>query len=935
MLQLGPLAFATPWMLTALLLLPGIWWLVRVSPPVPKRVRFPAIRLLMDIAREEETPAHTPLWLLALRILLAALVILALARPLWNPAKQVAGSGPLLIVLDDGWASASHWTERRNAFSGLMNEARRAGRSVLVAQTAPSAMPHGYNFESAYEARLRTDAIEPQPIPPDRLALLDKLEDAGNLPKGGVQTIWLSDGIDYGDAKAFTDRLKTITGDKGLQLVEPLPTARALGLLPPSNEQNEFKAKLIRSNSKGPFAGTVRGLGKDGEPVGEAGFYFNDGSLEAEAKFDLPLELKNRISRIDIAGEVSAGAVSLIDERWRRRTVGLVSGGSPEDAQPLLSDLYYLDRAIAPYAEIRRYTPNRGNKSEIVDLLSSPLSVLILADMGNLIASDHAALKNWVEQGGVLVRFAGPRLAAQQVADELLPVTLRMGGRTLGGALSWTNPQHLASFDENSPFFGLHVPEEVTVSRQVLAEPSPELVERSWARLADGTPLVTSAKRGNGLVVLFHVTANSDWTNLPLSGLYVDMLRRIIAMSQSISAVNEAGSTASSGTLSPVALLNGYGWLVPPPATATPIPVNGFDQMTVTPQHPPGFYGLADNPRAFNLLRDGATLSALGNFAGITSREIYAATGEVRLGRWAIGLATLLAIADSLAALYMLGLFDAQPIRRRLSRRFGRRVAGVAIGLVVVSYAPDLRAADGYANQAALETHLAYVITGDSEADAVSKAGLAGLSQILRQRTAMEVGVPMGVDMERDELAFFPVLYWPMTLSQSDLSQAALAKIDTYLKSGGLILFDTRDQARDMGAAEGAGSQTLRRLLGKLDLPALQPAPNDHVLTKSFYLLQDFPGRWTGGQLWVETGGSSGMSRANDGVSAIVVGSNDYAAAWARDASGRTLYRCTPGGELQREMADRFGVNLVMYALTGNYKADQVHVPALLERLGE
>jgi hypothetical protein len=132
----------------------------------------------------------------------------------------------------------------------------------------------------------------------------------------------------------------------------------------------------------------------------------------------------------------------------------------------------------------------------------------------------------------------------------------------------------------------------------------------------------------------------------------------------------------------------------------------------------------------------------------------------------------------------------------------------------------------------------------------------------------------------------------------------------------------------------GTGTQTLRRLLGKLNLPALQIVPHDHVLRKSFYLLQDFPGRWSGGDLWVEASGS-GISQANDGVSAIVVGSNDYAAAWARDAKGNPLYRCAPGGEMQREYADRFGVNLVMYALTGNYKADQVHVPALLERLGQ
>ena len=115
------------------------------------------------------------------------------------------------------------------------------------------------------------------------------------------------------------------------------------------------------------------------------------------------------------------------------------------------------------------------------------------------------------------------------------------------------------------------------------------------------------------------------------------------------------------------------------------------------------------------------------------------------------------------------------------------------------------------------------------------------------------------------------------------------------------------------------------------------------MLTKSFYLLRSFPGRWDGGRLWVEadTGTSSASPNGGrkaqhaDGVTSIIVTSNDFAAAWATDDRGRGLYPVQPGGEQQREMAFRTGINIVMHALTGNYKADQVHVPALLERLGQ
>jgi Domain of unknown function (DUF4159) len=197
----------------------------------------------------------------------------------------------------------------------------------------------------------------------------------------------------------------------------------------------------------------------------------------------------------------------------------------------------------------------------------------------------------------------------------------------------------------------------------------------------------------------------------------------------------------------------------------------------------------------------------------------------------------------------------------------------------------------------------------------------------------------MGVDIDKDELAFFPILYWPVREDAEALSDATLAKVDAFMKQGGLIIFDTRDQQSSVSGT-GFQGKALSRLIGQLDLPPLEPVPADHVLTKSFYLMRSFPGRWDGGTLWVEAepaseADRSERSRRTDGVSSIVITSNDLASAWALDDSNRPLYPAVPGGEVQREMAFRAGVNIVMYALTGNYKADQVHVPALLERLGQ
>jgi hypothetical protein len=114
------------------------------------------------------------------------------------------------------------------------------------------------------------------------------------------------------------------------------------------------------------------------------------------------------------------------------------------------------------------------------------------------------------------------------------------------------------------------------------------------------------------------------------------------------------------------------------------------------------------------------------------------------------------------------------------------------------------------------------------------------------------------------------------------------------------------------------------------------------VLTKTFFLLRDFPGRFTGGRLWVEALPSEQdeqseprPARGGDGVSSIIITANDFAGAWATRSDGQAMLPLVPDEPRQREFAFRAGVNIVMYALTGNYKADQVHVPALLERLGQ
>ena len=911
MLALGQIGFALPWMLVALAALPILWWLLRVTPPMPRRVIFPPIRILMSLGQREETPARTPWWLLLLRLFLAALVIIALAHPLLNPGSQLTRPGPLVVAVDDGWPAAANWPARIDAMSGLVEQAERAGRPVMLLQTAPTAGGEPFRrpeLISAGKARRVVRGLEPKPWASDRAALLEALR--GLEFDQPADVIWLTDGLDRGAAQAFAERLGALGQ---LQVVGDVLAETAPALLPPKLEGRTFRLRALRAESGEPAAIWVRAIADRGQVIAREALTFAADSVAAETTLGLPIELRNRLHRLEIEGVQSAGGVVLLDERWRRRPVGLVSGGPIETAQPLLSEVFYLERAVRPFAETRT--------GRIGDLLQRELAVLVLSDIGQVVGPERLALDQWLSAGGVLVRFAGPRMA--ESADDLVPVRLRRGGRDLGGALSWTRPAALARFEESSPFFGLTVPADVLVRRQVLAEPALDLGEKTWARLADGTPLVTADKRDKGWLVLFHITANTQWSNLAISGLFVQMLRRVVDLAQGVSgAVSEAA-------LAPIGVLDGFGRLVEPGPTALPIAGRALAETVVGPRHPPGYYGTEEARHALNAT---AGLEALVPFdaaaAGIEIGE-FAADRELNLQPWLLALAVVLGLVDFIASLALRGL-----LRPRMA---GATLAAMlAVGLLAGPNPAGAEPAgdDAFALEAALKTRLAYVLTGVGEIDAMSYAGLFGLTEVLRRRTSVEGAEPIGLDLERDDILFFPLIYWPIVPEQPALSSRALAKLDHYMKTGGTILFDTRDQDGPgaIGFARvGPGTERLRRIMRRLDVPPLVPLPEDHVLTKAFYLMQSFPGRWSGGRIWVERHGGD----TNDGVSSIIIGGNDWAAAWAIDTTGRPVAAVVPGGERQREMAYRFGVNLVMYALTGNYKADQVHVPAILERLGQ
>ncbi|MEM9707321.1 MAG: DUF4159 domain-containing protein [Pseudomonadota bacterium] len=917
------LGFTAPWLLLGLLALPILWLLLRAVPPAPIRRRFPGVALLLGLEDDEQQTDKTPWWLLLLRMVAVGLVILGFAGPVLNPESARTGQGPLLIALDGTWADAGDWQRRSERIEDLLSEASRDGRTVAMA-VLTDLPADGLAFQSAEAWAARLPGIEPNAWDVDGAAAQAWAEGL----EGNFETFWMSDGR---AAEWRAPVLDAFEARGGVTVFEsPRPV---LALRPAHFVDGNLEFTAIRSRADGPLNMTLGAYGLDpsGTPrrlaVGELAFMPSAG--EAELTLALPPELRNRLTRFAIEGVRSAGATSLADDALRRREVALIAANDDREGLQLLAPTHYLEQALIPSADLID-----GDLSDVI--LANP-DVIVLADVATLAGAEADDLEAWLEGGGLLVRFAGPRLAASDVSrdaeDPLMPVRLRAGGRTVGGAMSWGEPKRLRAFGPDSPFFGLEVPEEIEVTAQVMAQPDPNLPDRVIASLADGTPLVTRKRVGQGQVVLYHVTANAEWSTLPLSGLFVEMLERLaISTRPAMPTAEDLAGT----TWEPDQILTAFGDTVD--AGVLPgVPGEVLAERVLGPGLPPGLYAGEDRRLALNVIGPDTELAPAAWPARIPV-EGLAVLRETPLKGIVLTAALALLFADIIASLWLSG------------RLTGARAATMALGLALV-FAQSPAEAQGtqgaeeeLALEATAEVVLAHVITGNSRVDDLARAGLLGLSDALTRRTSVEPADPIAVDLEMTELAFFPFLYWPVTPDQPQPSSDAYAKLNRYLRTGGMILFDTRDA--DISAFGGSSDNNakLRQLAGPLDIPPLEPIPDDHVLTRTFYLLQDFPGRHASRDVWVEAAPADaeqaeGMPfrNLNDNVTPVVIGGNDWAAAWAISADGGRLLPVGRGfaGERQREIAFRFGINLVMHVLTGNYKSDQVHVPALLDRLGQ
>lgn len=874
---MGSLTLLAPLTLIGLFTLPLVWWILKISPPAPKRRLFPPLAILTGVETDEETPNATPIWLLIYRLLMVALAVFALSLPLLQ--RDDAGADrPITLILDDSAAAAPIWDDITDEARRRVRDAQRANQDVvLLFGDTPDATP-----VPAAEAllrlrtatpRLRNQSVALPALPTDR------------------QTVYLSSGVMFGAKDERRDRLTQVSAT--VIMPENIDTV----IVPGNVRETADGFETDWFSAHGTRSASVEALSARGDILAVEPLTFAPGRSLATAQISLPPQLRSRVARLRIAEMRAGAATKLLDDAFGRPLVGVLAPPSGTSS-PLLSEDFYTEQALAPFADLFV-----GNVQSVLSL--NP-TVLVMPDS---MSSDADEIVDYVENGGVLIRFAGPQLA--KAPDDLLPVALRRGGRSIGGALAWETPQTLASFATESPFSGLAIPADVTVSRQVMARPGAETDAKTWARLEDGSPIVTSAIRGDGRIVLFHVTAGPEWSNLAISGLYVEMLKRILPLAKSRRIVS--GTESGAWTLD--RMLGPFGELRPPPPRPETVDDAAWEQQLG--ELTPGYYRSGTRQRAVDTISNPETIQP---FATDGLNVVRGKSSDPRsLAGLLLGLALAMLAIDMLLSAALSG---------RL-RRFAP--AAAALLAVCIISLPQLADANDRVQESALGLHLGYIETGNARVDQLSQTAMESLQRQLNLRTTIEpVGVH-GVSPDSEGLEMYPFLYWPIRLDTPALTEAERLSLNSYIAAGGTLVLDTADEA-ERSFRSGDAHPGLSRVTEGLSIGRLVRVPDDHVLTKSFYLLQVFPGRWANGPLYVEAEGATQGGR--DGVSSVIIGSNDWAAGWAIDPDTGTLVDLANEIPRQREMAVRFGVNLAMYALSGNYKADQVHAAELIRRLG-
>ena len=897
---LKSISFANPYAFWVLFSLPIIFWVIKSLPPSPASFNFSSLYLLRAIKTESIVKNKCPIWLLIFRILLIMFLIIYFAKPFLNHNKVEQAKENYVVYANLGWSTAAQWNKYKNTIKNIMLESEKLNKNFSLVNNFDNQNKNIIKFKSINDLSSYLDKVTPNPWQSQRKNIINELSKINYNNK--TRYFYIFSVFDFYSDENFDENILINIQKQfpDLEIINLIDSIKVLEKPLVKKENINIIVKRYGALPENTFVITATSFDEQILLKKEYQFKKNENIIYINEKF--PISVINQIKKIDILGERHAASTFYFDDFNKKKVIGILSDGKNYKENPLLSPVYYIKKAL-----------NKDNKiiiNDLANLLLSNVDILIFPDAGTFEEEKSGILDSWINNGGLLIRFAGPKLASSStrfITSENKIKKIRL----LGGQLSWNNDLKIKEFSKDSIFKDLIIPKDVTIKKQLLLNFSEEKNINILASLKDDTPLVSLKEMGRGNILLFHFTANNTWSDIPITPLFEDFLSRACLLHQ-----KKKNSSLNQVTIK--SYINGFGEI-----EDTNKIVQFRDSLSLRNSIPSKdiFPGIYENNQLSVALNLSGNLR-LNHFENKSSKQIITTNDFSKnlkdISKVFLYLFLGFALLDILASIFIQN--DV-----KFYRFFKNKIKVFSVfTFLILSILPDDLIANDFINY----TYLAYVKSIDKNKNESSFRGLQTLSKVLERRTSVLIKGVAGIDIEVDDVYHFPFIYWPMSNDFKNLSSKAKRKIKDYFNTGGVILFD----GYLLLDKQPLNTYKLKKIVSyfkEITSNELVLINKNHTLSKSFYLLNNFPGRWNKKILLVD---NSNMN-VNDGVSNIILGFNDWASAWALDSNNYPLFPVVPGGEKQRELAYRVGINIVMYSLTGNYKNDQVHSKSILNRL--
>ena len=892
------ISFANIYALFGLITLPLIFFIMKFYPPKPKKIKFSSFFILKKIVKNDTAKTKFPLWLLVFRILLCFFIVLFFSKPFLKISDQKNKYKNFVIIADNGWSISSNLKNYKNIIKEISLEAEKSNKEIHLYFSSAKDFNKPFIFKTHNQIIDFLNKKPPIAKQIIRESFFKNLKINNYFKDSKVFFIF-----SHLDSRSLESQIRNLNliknNNPSIQIIDPIKKITFIEELKIDKESLDMKVRRKGNYVKNEFL--IQFIGEKNDLILEKKYTFSKNSNEFKIKEKFPVEIINQFFLIKILNENHAAAFYYLDDFRKKLPVGIITAEDHELEKPLLSPVYYLKKVLT--------NSNLTFIGPLTKILEKKASVVFLPSNKRLSKLDITALEKWVYDGGVLIRFSDKRIVEQSniFLDKKKSF---LSIRNIGKDLSIQSNLSIRPFNNNSLFSSLKVPQDLKFNKQLILDNfNSDII--TLASLEDQSPLISMKYVGDGKIILFHVTSNNEWSNLPMSSLFEDIILKLLLISKT-------EKVLPTKEIKIKFVINSNGDLA--------VPKNNYylnypfgEKLLPSAKQPAGIYENNSLSIALNL---SGNLNTEGYFDAVDEElEIKSnyKKSVLELKNFILYLIFIMFLIDMIINIVLKNNI--------LFLGFLKKTKVLSIlffFLIFLSIQNRIEANESYSN-----IYLAYIKTENKLLNQIAFSGLDELRKYLIERTSLNPSGVKEINILKDELFFYPLIYWQITSSSPKLSEITVNKIKDYFDSGGIILFDIIDFSKSYSSINRDSIEEIRQLFTKYGIENLQSIPKGHTLTKSYYLLNKFPGRWDNRLLLIQNDNLENK----DGVSSVIIGLNDWAGAWAKDKNNYHLYQVVPGGERQREISYRFGINLLMYSLTGSYKSDQVHSKSILDRL--